>query len=133
MTEKRRGRPPKAKPCPDCGQTGSHYDDCAAGMGVLERDAMLVRKDFERLAAESVPKSISELDARIAEHHADMLTTAEIACGLGSNHERNRAQAYALRVWRGQSVSALRPWRIQRVKEALAGQNLPFDGVELPE
>lgn len=43
------------------------------------------------------------------------------------------AQAYADRVWAGQSPSALRSWRIERVKAALEGQNLPFDGVELPE
>lgn len=42
------------------------------------------------------------------------------------------AQAYALRVWEGQSESADRPWRVQRVKEALEGQGLPFEGVELP-
>ena len=43
------------------------------------------------------------------------------------------AQAYADRVWAGQSISTLRSWRIERVKAALEGQNLPFDGVELPE
>jgi hypothetical protein len=31
---KRRGRPPKAKPCEDCGQTVGHYDDCPVGLGV---------------------------------------------------------------------------------------------------
>ena len=45
----------------------------------------------------------------------------------------NPAQAYADRVWAGQSPSALRSWRVERVKAALEGQNLPFDGVELPE
>jgi hypothetical protein len=43
-----------------------------------------------------------------------------------------KAQAYALRVWNGQSRDADRAWRIQRVKEALAGQGLSFEGVQLP-
>ena len=42
------------------------------------------------------------------------------------------AQAYALRVWEGQSESADRSWRMQRVKEALEGQGLSMEGVELP-
>jgi hypothetical protein len=103
---KRRGRPPKAKPCPECGQVGSHYDDCGAG--------------------------ITALDVHIAEHHADMISSVEFACGLTPDHERNRAQAYALRVWAGQHIFEPRSWRIQRVKEALQGQGLPFEGVELP-
>jgi hypothetical protein len=42
------------------------------------------------------------------------------------------AQAYANRVWSGQSITADRPWRIARVMEALEGQNLPTEGVVLP-
>lgn len=42
------------------------------------------------------------------------------------------AQAYALRIWEGQSISAPREWRIERVKQALEGQGLPFEGVVLP-
>jgi len=44
---------------------------------------------------------------------------------------RRQAQAYARRVWDGQSVSAERAWRIDRVRAALEGQGLPFDGVKL--
>jgi hypothetical protein len=42
------------------------------------------------------------------------------------------AQAYALRVWNGQSPDVKREEKIRRVKLALEGQNLPFEGVELP-
>jgi hypothetical protein len=42
------------------------------------------------------------------------------------------AQAYANRVWSGQSPDAPRAWRIERVRLALEGQNLPFEGVVLP-
>ena len=40
-----------------------------------------------------------------------------------------KAQEYADRVWAGQSISEHTAWRVQRVREALAGQNLPCDGV----
>ena len=42
------------------------------------------------------------------------------------------AQAYALRVWDGQSVDVPRAERIERVLNALLGQNLPTDGVSFP-
>jgi hypothetical protein len=42
------------------------------------------------------------------------------------------AQAYALRVWSGQSPNVPRNERIRRVMAALNGQNLPTEGVELP-
>jgi hypothetical protein len=44
----------------------------------------------------------------------------------------DRAQAYALRIWSGQSESLGRGTRIERVKAALDGQGLSFDGVKLP-
>ena len=44
----------------------------------------------------------------------------------------SQAQAYALRVWNGQSESALRPWRIERVRQALEGQGMSMEGVVLP-
>lgn len=46
--------------------------------------------------------------------------------------EQHKAQAYALRVWNGQSPNVPRNERIKRVKAALVGQNLPTEGIELP-
>lgn len=45
---------------------------------------------------------------------------------------QRQAQAYANRVWSGQSPDVKHAERIARVKRALAGQNLPFEGVVLP-
>lgn len=42
------------------------------------------------------------------------------------------AQAYALKVWSGQSDSLGRGERVKRVKAALEGQGMSFDGVKLP-
>lgn len=89
---KRRGRPPKAKPCAECGQTVGHYDDCSVGLGVMGGNT-----------PEISPPSVDP-----------------------------RAQAYALRVWNGQSHSETRTWRMERVRLALEGQGLSMEGVELP-
>jgi hypothetical protein len=42
------------------------------------------------------------------------------------------AQAYAMRVWGGQSVDVPRAERIARCLYALRGQNLSTDGIEFP-
>jgi hypothetical protein len=42
------------------------------------------------------------------------------------------SEAYALRVWAGQSVDVGRDERIARVARALAGQGLSMEGVKLP-
>jgi hypothetical protein len=52
--------------------------------------------------------------------------------GAADRRVLEASQAYALRVWEGQSVSLPRHERVERVKRALEGQNLPFEGVELP-
>lgn len=46
--------------------------------------------------------------------------------------QRAKAQAYAMRVWAGQSPDMDRAWRIGRCNAALEGQNLPTEGVEFP-
>jgi hypothetical protein len=71
---------------------------------------------------------------RPPKHREDLSARVEaVSAAMPPVLERSRAQAYALRVWEGQSVSAPREWRIERVRLALEGQNLPFEGVELPE
>jgi hypothetical protein len=42
-----------------------------------------------------------------------------------------RAQAYAERVWNGQSDTVIRQERLERVKRALEGQGLSMEGVVL--
>lgn len=43
-----------------------------------------------------------------------------------------KAQAYALRVWGGQSVDVPRAERVERCMNALRGQNLQTDGIVFP-
>lgn len=42
------------------------------------------------------------------------------------------AQAYAMRVWNGQSVDVPRAERIERILNALRGQSLSTDGIMFP-
>jgi hypothetical protein len=72
-------------------------------------------------------------------HYDDCGTGLGASAGVASIKEEMRAgieiamaQAYALRVWHGQSADVTRAEKIRRVKLALDGQNLPFEGVELP-
>jgi hypothetical protein len=86
--------------------------------------------------------SKAEIEARDAFKGPRVDLTAEAMSGIGpedfdrpvyvSPKADPAAQAYALRVWEGQSIDAPREWRIERVKAALEGQNLPFEGVVLP-
>ena len=46
-----------------------------------------------------------------------------------SRMEVTPSQAYALRVWGGQSVDVPVAERCERVRNALRGQNLPLEGV----
>jgi hypothetical protein len=46
--------------------------------------------------------------------------------------ESSPAQAYAMRVWSGQSPDVPRAERMERALNALRGQNLPTDGIDFP-
>lgn len=113
---KRRGRPPKAKllqpaepnariegaDCPSCGQAEGHYDDCEVGMGAVANK--------------------EDLSALVAAVSAAMPAGAQ---------EHIAAQAYAERVWAGQSVDVPRAEKLRRVARALEGQGLSMEGVKL--
>ena len=91
--------------CPECGQVEGHYDDCPVGLGATVA-AFIAAKGIVS------PTSTPLMD--------------------GAVFTQRQAQAYANRVWAGQSPDVKRAERIERVKRALAGQNLPFEGVVLP-
>lgn len=58
--------------------------------------------------------------------------SARVAANMAAAAWHADAQAYAMRIWNGQSPDVKREEKIRRVKLALEGQNLPFEGVELP-
>jgi hypothetical protein len=62
---------------------------------------------------------------------AKAIVDAVMATPEPTEFARRQAQAYANRVWKGQSVSEPRAWRLARVEEALKGQGLSMEGVEL--
>ncbi len=57
---------------------------------------------------------------------------AKVAAIESPDETVSPAQAYAMRVWDGQSVDVSRSERIERCLNALCGQNLPIDGVTFP-
>jgi hypothetical protein len=71
-----------------------------------------------------------KISGAAADHAADHIKAIEFAAGV-DEFARRQAQAYANRVWKGQSVSEPRAWRLARVEEALKGQGLSMEGVEL--
>lgn len=110
---KRRGRPPKAKPVVEqLPNSVPHIN------GYVEL----------RIGDTPVELTQSQLDVGMA-----TLAKSIDHAVLASNDDRvERAQAYAMRVWKGQSVDLKRTERIERIKRALADQGLPTDGVKYP-
>lgn len=49
-----------------------------------------------------------------------------------SDEQRSKAQAYAMRIWDGQTATLGRGERVLRVRKAVEGQGMSMDGVELP-
>ena len=142
MTEqKRRGRPPKANP----EDLSGLVREVTAAMPRLSMDDPAVASVVAELTGDKTSAAqayaAERLDVESDIGTWDRPPIAELDAMVGAisptptpfNRLPNAAQAYADRVWAGQSISALRSWRIERVKAALEGQGLPFDGVELPE
>jgi hypothetical protein len=127
---KRRGRPPKAKllqpsepriegaDCVECGQAVGHYDDCS--VGITGAPVMATFPSGPIGSARPVHLASTPLEIK---REAESYVLASM---------REQAQAYAIRVWSGQSVNIPRNERLKRVKAALDGQNLSMEGVVLP-
>jgi hypothetical protein len=117
---KKRGRPSKAEiAMRELAEGKPRVDltpEAMSGIGPEDFDRAVI-KPFPSAPAENVRKLDPNEPIQV---YVDPLTT-------------KRAQAYALRIWNGQSPSAMdAKERVQRVKEALQGQGLPLEGVELP-
>lgn len=135
MKEPTRKKPGPKPKCKECGRKEGegHGDDCPVGMGVYvaapaggfiplpgheeARPAPAVRHEWE---------VVSEIKA------AGPVVSETVWLNPETHTAQQSAQAYALRVWNGQATDLPRKERIERVKRALDGQNLPFEGVELP-
>jgi hypothetical protein len=129
---KRRGRPPKVKTepnarvegaalpvgCAECGQAVGHYDDCGAGMGVVSTFPTTIANDARRIEPGEV---VQVYEDPFGAMKAEVINT----------WAASRSQAYAERVWNGQSPDVPRAERLERVKRALDGQGLSMEGVEL--
>lgn len=103
MTEpKKRGRPPRAKPEMNARVEGGSVGCAECGQAVGHYD-----------------------DCSLG---MGVMTLKEPAAASVS---MSPAQAYALRVWNGQSPEVHREERLRRVKLALDGQGLSMEGVEL--
>jgi hypothetical protein len=103
MTKQKPGPKPK---CKECGRKEGegHYDDCPVGLGVVDLTPKQAAAQIE--AGVKVMASLPET-------------------------ERAIAQAYAERVWDGQSVDVPRAEKLRRVEKALEGQGLSMEGVVL--
>jgi hypothetical protein len=109
---KRRGRPPKAKLLQPINAKveGADAPKCPeCGWVVGHYDDCSVG-----MGVASAKEQIGAMQAEVVNIWAD-----------------SRAQAYALRVWNGQNRDLPRSERLDRVRRALEGQNLPFEGVVL--
>lgn len=123
MTEqpKKRGRPSKADIA--ARQPVMNGDTSRASEEVIEA----VRDTFDRSRQlECEAQAFPPLTAQDPEV-ARIMTTAIKHPGVDP-----RAQAYAIRVWNGQAADLKRAERIARCERALAGQNLPTDGIRYP-
>lgn len=77
----------------------------------------------EQAAKSMTPSMVQKLTSAAAELRADVALASSAA---------ERAQAYAMRVWAGQSDGLGRGERVARVRRAVEGQGLSMEGVRLP-
>lgn len=98
---KRRGRPPKAKAISEPHINGDESREPEDVLPV-KADEMTAREAFATVFTPKLEAAASQL-----------------------------AQAYALRVWNGQTPDLPRVVRLERVRKALEGQGLSMEGVEL--
>lgn len=103
---KRRGRPPKAKPE-------------ILALPVVEQ------------APNTVPHINGDTDVKWSSA-ADPATIPTEWVAPVVDDSLERAQAYAMRIWAGQSESLKTGERIARIVLALQGQNLPTEGIKYP-
>jgi hypothetical protein len=125
---KRRGRPPKVKPEPNARVEGASIPEWPDAADRLIAKAL------------GVPVGCAEC-GQVVGHYDDcgagmgvMTVKAEIGAMKAeviNTWFASRSQAYAERVWNGQSPDVPRAERLERVKRALDGQGLSMEGVEL--
>lgn len=104
--QKRRGRPPKTEQPSRLEETVAAFTDAT---GIVK--------------PASTPLILAVMDG-----HALMSETGAVADAQWT--EVSRAQAYALRVWSGQTDTIPRNERVRRVNAALAGQGFTDEQIE---
>lgn len=145
---KRRGRPPKAR-IPALEQPMTPFVDDAGGVHLASTAAEIKAECLNHVMAEMIALPVVETPAgALADAEAKMraakpLFTQEQREKVRANAPShlfqgpdvevpNLSQAYANRVWSGQSIDLTRKERLERVMAALKGQKLPTEGVVLP-
>jgi hypothetical protein len=108
---KRRGRPPKVKTEPN-----ARVEGAALPVGCAECGQAVGHYDDC-----GAGMGVMTVKAEIGAMKAEVINT----------WFASRSQAYAERVWNGQSPDVPRAERLERVKRALDGQGLSMEGVEL--
>lgn len=85
---------------------------------------------LHRVKRPYVRKTVKDVNVRLEGADVGVQYDDEVAVPHPVNVERvNASQAYAMRVWSGQSIDLPLAERKERVLNALRGQNLPTDGL----
>ena len=75
------------------------------------------------------PVNVARIDAVIGTFNHPAVPGTKVIGVVEVFPDTYISQAYALRVWNGQSIDVPVPERCERVRNALRGQNLPLEGV----